>query len=324
MATVQTSKVKAVHNRKKWPWIILGIVLLFPALFMFLVMISVISNLRSDSTGSSYDYYSTGSSSSIGSAPSGVEDSTVKSAAGEIYEIISDVGTTTQIEQKVIKTGELGVVVNSTTDGITYVTTLAEQRGGFVVSSETYLDANDSLVGSITIRIPAEQFEETLAQIKQAVELIESESVTGVDVTEEYIDLQSRLKNAQALEASYVSLLERSGSIDDLVKVTKQLGEVREEIEILQGRIRYLEARTDFSTITVEMRERPSVVPSVTDRFDILLVFQEAFQALVLLGRGLLVALIWIVVIGGPIFILFWIIWKLSRRKIRHGKKQAK
>lgn len=324
MATVQTAKMKVEQHRKKWPWIVLGIFLLFPALFMFLVVMSVVDNLQEGSTGSSYDYSFSGSSLGIGSASSGFEDSAVKSAAGEFYEVTTDTGTTVQIEQKVVKTADLGVVVNSTTDEITYVTTLAEQRGGFVVSSETYVDTDDSLIGSITIRIPVEKFEETVAQIKQAVELVEAESITGVDVTEEYIDLQSRLKNAQALEISYVSLLERSGSIDDLVKVTKQLGEVREDIELLQGRIRYIESRTDFSTIRVEMRERPSVVPSVTQRFDVLLVFQEAFQALVLLGRGLLVALIWVVVLGGPIFILFWIIWKLARRKIRHGKKQSK
>lgn len=321
MATVQSTKLKTTQGRKKWPWVVLGLVLLLPAGFMLLVAIAVMTNLSSDDSGSYYTS-SVGSSYSLGA--SSVEDSAVTSAAGDFFEVTTDSGTTIQIEQKVVKTGELGVVVNSTVDGVKFVTGLAEQRGGFVVSSETYIGTDESLVGSITIRIPVDQFEETLAQIKQQVELVETENISGVDVTEEYIDLQSRLKNAQALEVSYVSLLERSGSIDDLVKVTKQLGAIREEIEVLQGRIRYIDSRTDFSTITVDLRERPSIVPSVTERFDILLVFQEAFQALVLLGRGLLVALIWLVVLGGPIFVLFWVIWKISRRKIRHGKKPVK
>lgn len=321
MATVQTTKNKITQGRKKWPWVVLGLVLLIPAGFMLLVAIVVMSDLGDEETGS---VYVTSSESSYALGAPSYEDVAVESAAGEFVEVTSDLGITVQIEQKVVKTAELSVVVNSTLDAVNYVTNLADQRGGFVVSSETYLAADESLLGSITVRIPADQFEETVTQIKQAVELVESETVTGVDVTEEYIDLQSRLKNAQALEASYAGLLERSGSIDDLVKVTKQLGLVREEIEILQGRIRYIESRTDFSTITVQLRERPSVVPSVTERFDILLIFQEAFQVLVLLGRGVLVSLIWLVVLGGPIFILFWIVWKLARGKMRHAKKQVK
>lgn len=321
MATVQSIKNKSDQSRKKWPWIFLGVVLFFVLIFMLLLGTLVVNTLRDNVTGSTYDS-SVGSSLSLG-APS-FQDISVKSAAGEFFETTSESGTVTQIEQKVVKTAALGVVVNSTVEEVKFITDLAQQRGGFVITSETYVGTDDSLLGSITIRIPAEQFEQTLTQIKSKVELVESETVSGVDVTEEYIDLQSRLKNAQSLETSYVSLLERSGSIEDLVKVTKQLGEVREEVEILQGRIRYIESRTDFSTVTVNMRERPSVVPSVTERFDILLVFQEAFRALLLLGRGLLVALIWLVILGGPIFILFWVVWKLAQRKIHHGKKSVK
>lgn len=329
MATI-SSKVQPTHH-KKWPWVALGIFVIlgfFTFGLMGLIMVGVLADKSSTSDYASYaplgvSSYASQKSVSADEFAYDLEEIPA-TAAGTIQEVTAESGTILAIDQKIIKTAELDTVVNSTTAAVELLTQMAETKGGFVLSSETYTLSDETLAGQVSVRVPTEQFETTLAEIKSKVVLIETETITGTDVTEEYIDLESRLKNAQALEINYLAILEKSGSVEDTLKVTKALGEVREEIEILQGRIRYLDARTNFSTITVYLRERPSVVPNVTDKFDILLVFQEAFQTLVLLGRGALVALIWLGVLGGPIFIFVWIVWRLARRGRRHARKQTK
>lgn len=329
MANVISSKVKPVFSqKKKWPWV-LGIVGVFLVVILGgmvvvgLILRSALSS--SSSTGSSFPGSSFGSIASVGTEDTVAFTSNLKTAAGDIENTLAPDGSTvTVVDQKIIKTAQLSVVVNSTNDAVKGITQMAETRGGFVVTSETYTATDDSQAGSISIRIPADQFAATMTSIKNSVEVVESESVTGTDVTEEYIDLQARLNNAKLLEADYQNILSRSGSIEDTLKVTKVLSQARQEIESLQGQINFINARSNFSTITITLSERPNVIPSVSEKFDLLLVFQQAFQALVLLARAALITLIWVVVIGGPLFLLVWVVWKLARWGRRHGKSNSK
>lgn len=323
MANLHTPRVKLTPiTHKKWPWVVGVMVALGAALVTGLMVLGMILSQMETSEYGGYAP-SVGSSFELDSA--NLDKAVVTTASGNFVETMADDGTsTTTLQQKIIKTAELLVVVNSTTEAVKGVTTLAEARGGFVISSQTYTATDDTLVGSLTIRVPADQFTSTLNSIKDSVELVQSESVTGTDVTEEYIDLQARLKNSQALEIDYLAILAQSGSVEDTLKVTKVLAGVREEIEILQGQINFINARSDFSTITVNLSERPSVIPSVSDKFDLLLIFQQAFQALVLLARAFLVILIWVVVIGGPLFLVLWLVWRLARWGRQHGQSKSK
>lgn len=313
-------------SRKHWPWILFAIIVGVPVLgCIFLIMVGVLS----EKSGSSYlsaptttESASFGSTSGQAERSPGVAYDLETTASGNIIDVTSDGQTVPTVEQKILKSGSLSLVVKNTDTAISEITTLAQERAGFVLESESYSGADGTLLGSIVIRVPADQFEQMLLRLKNGAELVESEQVSGVDVTEEFIDLQARLGNAQALETNYIVLLDKSGTIEDTLKVTKQLSIVREEIEILQGRIRYLEARTDFSTISVFLRERPSIVSGITQRYDVFLVFQEAFRMLVRFAQSALTALIWLVVFVGPIFILVWIVWKIARgAQRRHAKK---
>jgi hypothetical protein len=134
---------------------------------------------------------------------------------------------------------------------------IAEGAGGFLLS--TSIHGADRRTGEFTIRVPAERFEETLSALEDLGELA-GEDVRGEDVSQEFVDLEARLRNATAQEEVLFRLYDRSNTIADTIRVQRELEDVQLEIERLRGRLRYLEDRTDLSTITVLVAESGAVV----------------------------------------------------------------
>ena len=149
----------------------------------------------------------------------------------------------------VIKTADIRVAVpkddfrESIQDGVA----VAQRHGGFV-NSTTVDDENHS--GSMTIRVPAEQFEAALGDLKQLGD-VESETISGIDVSQEFVDLEARLRNLEAQETVLLDLMEEADSVVATIRVQRELQPVQLEIERLTGRINYLQDQTDMSTINV-------------------------------------------------------------------------
>jgi predicted nuclease with TOPRIM domain len=110
-----------------------------------------------------------------------------------------------------------------------------------------------------------ENFEKTIAEIKKIATQVLTESTSGTDVTEQYVDLQAQLKNKRAEEAAFVKILDKSGTIEDTLKVTKELSRVRGEIERLEGRVKLLESQADMSTISINLSEDVEIAPIGND-----------------------------------------------------------
>jgi hypothetical protein len=164
------------------------------------------------------------------------------------------------IGPNVIKTADVSVRVE---DGelekaIRRSMSIAEASGGFVVT--TSVEDERRGFGSITIRVPADSFGRTLAQLEGLGD-VQQEQVSGRDVTQEFVDLQARLRNFAAQEAVLLRLMERSVSVADTIRVQSHLQGVQLEIERLRGRIRYLENQTDMSTITLNFTEAGAPAP---------------------------------------------------------------
>jgi hypothetical protein len=144
-------------------------------------------------------------------------------------------------ERLVIKNGTLRIELEPPEDGVPLVTEIARQFGGYVQSSSTT---------SITIRVPNSAFEQVMNAIAEIGEVAER-TVSGEDVTEEYYDLNVRLRNALAVRQRYLALLEQARSVDEALLVERELERVTLEIEELRGRLRFLRDRVADSTITV-------------------------------------------------------------------------
>jgi hypothetical protein len=155
----------------------------------------------------------------------------------------------------VIKTGEIRVRVPSGEfrRSVQDVVSIAGRYpGGFVLS--TSIGGGDARFGTIVIRVPARSFERALTELEGLGE-VKSENVTGQDVTQEFIDLEARLRNARSQEAVLLRLMDKASTVTDTIRVQGELQTVQLEIERLTGQLRYLEDQTSLGTLTVSLVE---------------------------------------------------------------------
>jgi glucan-binding YG repeat protein len=137
--------------------------------------------------------------------------------------------------------------------------------GGYISESNVSKDGVEQVSGSITVRIPQKNFQAFLRDAEgQAAEVLQR-NITGTDVTEEYVDLESRLKSKRVVEERLTSFMESAQKTEDLLKISADLAAVQEEIETIQGRIKYLENQTTLSTIHISLYENKVIVPNLDD-----------------------------------------------------------
>ena len=173
-------------------------------------------------------------------------------------------------DRKIIRNANLTMEVNSTTEAQQRVTSIAESHGGFVVTSESKQredadPAKRTLDIKLVVRIPATQFGVALEEIRKLANNLREENVTGQDVTEEFIDLEARIKTQRALELQFLEIMKQARKVEDALEVQRQIADVRTDIEKLEGRKRFLENRASLSTITINIEApRPMVAVSTT------------------------------------------------------------
>ena len=149
----------------------------------------------------------------------------------------------------IVRTADLSLVVDDVSRAIDEVSRMAESMGGWVVSS----DRSTKHSGFVSVRVPAESLEETIDELRELAVEVQSEMTTSKDVTDEYVDTTARLTNMQATQAALIRLLERAEKVEDALKVQNELTWVQEEIERLQGRIKFLEQTSAFSLVNVRL-----------------------------------------------------------------------
>ncbi len=177
------------------------------------------------------------------------------------------IGTDVPVGLKVIRDGRIDLRVDpGTFDQVSsQLRSIATDLGGYITSGETYLqeiDGVDYTVGWMTMRIPEDRFDDALARVDGIGERL-SLNVSSQDVTEEYVDLEGRLRYWKSQEEFYTRLMSEATEIDDLVTIQTRMQDVMLNIEQTEGRLRYLDSRTDFSTLTVGLTEVPDTVTTV-------------------------------------------------------------
>lgn len=231
--------------------------------------------------------------------------------------------TAVEGNRKVIKTAYIEIEIESGKfeETMFELTALAEQNGGFVARSESYSDSEGNLTsGYITVRVPSNKYNSALDKIK-AMGTIESISSSGQDITQEYVDLESRLRNYQAQEEVLLDLMAQSKRVSDSLEVQRELNNVQGEIEVIKGRMNYLDDMVSFSTIDVYFHE-PEPIKTASD--------WGFVQALKRGLRGAVTAFNWMVMVliaTAPVWIVIGIIliiiWQIIRaRKRRTGKEK--
>jgi len=165
----------------------------------------------------------------------------------------------TSIDRKITQTASMNLQVKAVGEAFQEVQRVAAGAGGFVTSS-SFSNEGEEQVASITIRVPAMRFQEVLASLRGLAVKVENEQSQANDVTEEYTDLGSRLRNLEATEAQYLEFMKQAKDITEVLQVQDRLTSVRADIESVRGRINLLDSLSDMSTITVHLR--PEATPS--------------------------------------------------------------
>jgi hypothetical protein len=205
----------------------------------------------------------------------------------------------------VIKTASLNLEVEGDdfNSSVQDAVDIAKRHGGFVLTTE--LGGGDSKRGSVVVRVPAEQFESALGELKGLGD-VKRESISGQDVTQEFVDLSARLRNFEAQESVLLGLMEKASTVSASIRVQRELSSVQLEIERLRGRINYLDDQTSFSTITVDMREAGAAPPKPAGTIG--RAWEQAkdtFMAVIsatIIGAGFVIPIALLLVIAGLVY----------------------
>jgi Domain of unknown function (DUF4349) len=183
-----------------------------------------------------------------------------------------------EVNRKIIRNAEITLESTDPEEGLRKIASIAEARGGFVVTSEVKQEGSAASgaakTATVVARVPAAQFEAAIEEIRKAGSRILHEKRTGQDVTEEFIDLEARIRTKRALEAQFLEIMKQAQKVSEALEVQRQLADVRTEIEQLEGRRRFLENQSSLSTITVKIEPPVSIVAATPGGF-----FSEAKRA---------------------------------------------
>ncbi|MCX7833359.1 MAG: DUF4349 domain-containing protein, partial [Ignavibacteria bacterium] len=219
-------------------------------------------------------------------------------------------------ERLVIKTGKVSIEVEKYDESEKKVNEITSKYNGYVASSNSSLTAAGKKQGVITLKVPAEKFDLLIAEITSIGKVLSS-NISASDVTEEYIDLEARLKTQKELEERLLKLLsEKATKLSDVLEVEEKLSSVRQKIESVEGKMKYLKSQASYSTLTISLYEPNLLETSTGGGF-----FYELWEAIKTGLRGLAKVLIFlivaiIVIIPFALFalLILWIIRRMKRK----------
>ena len=165
----------------------------------------------------------------------------------------------------VIRQAQLNISVGAGTfdSKLSTARTLVEAEGGYIAGTSASVEPVDNQIrtGVINFMVPAANFDATIDELSK-IGKVENEQITGTDVSGQYLDLQTRLDNAEAQRTAMLALLTQAKNINDMIAVQNQIAQITGTIEQLKGQIKYLDAHTAFSALTVTMTEAPASAPA--------------------------------------------------------------
>jgi hypothetical protein len=192
-------------------------------------------------------------------APTGSGEDVAQSSEGAVG-TTEDPASLGEFGRKVVKTADLGLRSKEVRESAARAQQVAATAGGTVLSSQVYKNG-DSVTADLVLSVPSEEFETALDELRGLGQKVTTDSISGQDVTEEYVDLQSRERNLEATEESLLRLYDRAGSVEEALSIQRELTGVRGEIELVQGRIKYLDQRSTYSQITLNIQPVTSPPP---------------------------------------------------------------
>jgi hypothetical protein len=250
-------------------------------------------------------------------------------------------------DRLIIKNAELSLLVSDTDNAIDRTAQIAADTGGYILSSRVWYEewlGDNYKYATITIGVPSHQFEAAMRRLRGLAVRVMDENASGQDVTDEYVDLQSRLENLEATRDRIRTFLDQTTTVTEALTINEELKAVEEEIALVQGRMNYLFDRAAYSTITVDLNPElpeatptptptvtptptPTPTPTATPPWDPGDTIQQAGGTLGAILRALAEIAIWLGIVvvplvAPPMLIVAFIAWIVRRWMRRQANKK--
>ncbi len=223
----------------------------------------------------------------MGAPASGADAAPPQQASGSAADFLG---------RSIIRNGQIDLEVESVVDTFERISGIATAAGGFVADSG-FRGRDEDQSATMTLRVPADRFEQVLADLRALAIEVNNVSTSAQDVTGEVTDLESALRNLRAVEQQYLELLGRADEIGDVLIVQDRLNQVRYEIEQVQGRIQLLDRLAEMATLSVSLRphveEVVEVEPGTGPLAEAARAWEASLETLTAIGTVLLVTVVY-------------------------------
>lgn len=240
----------------------------------------------------------------------------------------------TTVERMVVKNAQIAIVVADVEARMEAIQRMAQGMGGYVVSSNLrQVYASEGIYvpeSQIVIRVPAEKLSAALEEIKRDVVEVKNETSSGEDVTAQYVDLKSRLKNYEAAEAQLEEIMKSADNAEDVINIFNQLVYYREQIELVKGQMKYYEEAAALSAITIDVIAQDKEKPIEIGGWKPSGVAREAVQDLIYFFQDFVDFIIYFVIYTLPVLVMIavplylaFIVVRAIFRWLRGSKKKV-
>lgn len=238
---------------------------------------------------------------------------TPEAAREEVAAPTQSTATPATIEQKIIKTARLVFQTETMEETHQNILQLVKKNNGSVQNNSSGKDYNRHF-RNLVVRIPTENFQSFIANVAEGVTYFEHNEISQQDVTEEFVDLEARLKAKRELENRYIELLKKATTVKEMLEIERELSTIREEIEARQGRLQYLQSQVSMSTVYINFYK-------ITAETGATVSYGQKIKNAILGGwNGISVFFIGILYLW-PLLILFLLIFIFLRSYKRRNKK---
>ncbi len=222
----------------------------------------------------------------------------------------------------IIRTANVKILVDDTAKTVDAVTQAVESAGGYVSGSHIWRDG-ELLRATLTLRMPSDKLTSTLAAIRGLAKRVENETISSEDASQEYVDLESQLRNLEATEIELRELMttirKNAKKAQEVLEMHQQLNAIRSQIEQIKGRMRYISQVAAMSTVTLEVAPDLIQQPVVEPGWQPVVIVKDASRALVGVLQSIATTAIWFVIyvlpILGMLLLALFFGWKVIRRQ---------
>lgn len=221
------------------------------------------------------------------------------------------------VRRMIIRNADLTMQVNNIPQSLQAISSFTEKSGGYVVRSNVNQDPynNNNTTAAISIRVPAEGLNNALQQLKSMAYRVIQESISGEDITQQYVDLESQLGNLQQSKKQLEKIMSGATNTEDILKVQQRLSDTQGQIDVLQGQIKYYKESVAFSLISINLTMNPTIEEKSQSQWKITEVFKSSFINLMNGVRDFTYNVIQIIVYFLPMallwalfaFVIYWI-----------------